>query len=47
MKEHIKLNEERLFKGQNYLDLINKIEDPVEKEYYQIVRKYTNYFEPF
>lgn len=47
MKAQIAKNELKYFKGQKYLNLINKIEDPCEKEYYQIIRKFTDHFEPF
>lgn len=47
MKEIIKQNEARFFKGEKFLDLISRIEDPIEKEYYQIIRKFTDSFTPF
>ena len=47
MKEHIKQMEEKFFKGEKFLDIINRLTDPVEKEYYQILRKYTDHFAPF
>ena len=34
-----------MFKGESYLDLVSKLKDPAEKEYYQIIRKYTDSFE--
>jgi hypothetical protein len=47
MKEQIKLNELLFFKEEKFIDIINRLEDPIEKEYYQIIRKYTDHFTPF
>jgi hypothetical protein len=45
MKAHILKNEQLLFKGEKYLALIAIVEDPVEKERLQIIRKFTDHFE--